>query len=449
MIALAALTGSAGLPGAARVARAGPISAFSLPEVDSEDLRKAGEAARTGDAATALRHLREVVRKDAALPPAQVLLARIQLGGNRANDGRRTLEVAAGETPDHPEVYLTLGNLALVDGRLTEAELAYKHVEKLLAEARMPPEARKRILMTLHMGRTAVAEAKSDWKAATDQLRGWLALDPKNGQARGGLGRNLFRTGKREDALSELRKAHADDKTQELPELALARLHAQADEQKVAEEWFRKALVADPAAHAPPLVYGVWLMEQKRLTEAKVEAEKADRLAKDNVEPKRLRGMLARLLEDAKEAEFCFDAVVRDRPGDLPATIQLIQVLCDSKDDAKRRRGLQLAETTARRMSDNLEVLGTLGYAYLSVGRTADAAQVMQRVAQGAPGGRLPTDLAYFMGEAFYQLGRLEPARQIFRSCADAPGLFVYRKAAKERLAQLEAGGAGGGRLTP
>ena len=53
-------------------------------------------------------------------------LARLLFRANQGVPGRRALEQAAAFVPDHPEVYLTLGDLALGEGRISDARLNFE-----------------------------------------------------------------------------------------------------------------------------------------------------------------------------------------------------------------------------------------------------------------------------------------------------------------------------------
>src|SRR5204863_2251546 len=67
----------------------------------------------------------EAKKNDDSLPPGELLLARLLIAVNNIAQGRQLLDRVASQHPDTPEVYLLLGNLALGEGRLTDAFLQY------------------------------------------------------------------------------------------------------------------------------------------------------------------------------------------------------------------------------------------------------------------------------------------------------------------------------------
>src|SRR4051794_8176731 len=101
-------------------AAAGPVNTSASPAAKIEEIEKAGTALQKGQADEAYKLLQEAVRKKPDLPPARLMLARLLLTSREAQQqGRAVLELAAGENPDHPQVFLTNGSLALQEGRVT------------------------------------------------------------------------------------------------------------------------------------------------------------------------------------------------------------------------------------------------------------------------------------------------------------------------------------------
>src|SRR5207249_4551728 len=90
-------------------------------------------------------------------------------------------------------------------------------------------------------------ERRGDWAAARAQLAAWLELDPTNTTARQRLAVALFRQGKTDEAFAELQTASKDNPAADPAELSMAGLYVgrndrAAGDDKLAEEWFQKAL---------------------------------------------------------------------------------------------------------------------------------------------------------------------------------------------------------------
>src|SRR5207248_887097 len=110
----------------AALATAGPVPSGPGQQIPAKDenVEKAGEALKKGQVDEALKHLQEAVRKNPDLPPARFMLAKMfsQLRDMGAQ-ARATLELAAAEEPEHPIIYLQNADIALKEGRLTDAIL--------------------------------------------------------------------------------------------------------------------------------------------------------------------------------------------------------------------------------------------------------------------------------------------------------------------------------------
>ena len=79
------------------------------------------------DLDTCLQQLTKAVKAHPELPPAHALLAKLALMSNQIALVRPALETAVAQAPDHPEIYILFGNLALLENRATDAAL---HFEK-------------------------------------------------------------------------------------------------------------------------------------------------------------------------------------------------------------------------------------------------------------------------------------------------------------------------------
>ena len=142
----------------------------------------------------------------AAVDPGAIAVQR-QSGRRRP----QALEQAAAETPDDPDVYLTLGGIALGEGRISDARLNLEKVLLLLGSGHLSAEKTKTVRREALAGLASVAEARGDWKMTQERLNAWLELEPKNGRVRQRLGRALFHLGKTEDAFAALTQAIKDE----------------------------------------------------------------------------------------------------------------------------------------------------------------------------------------------------------------------------------------------
>jgi hypothetical protein len=83
-----------------------------------------------------LKRLGQVVKAHPELPPAQVLFAEPAFQNNESARIRPALERASAETPARPDVYIQFGNLALLEGRPTDAAVHFEYATALTSSQR-------------------------------------------------------------------------------------------------------------------------------------------------------------------------------------------------------------------------------------------------------------------------------------------------------------------------
>jgi tetratricopeptide (TPR) repeat protein len=398
------------------------------------ELTSALENFRKRDYDRALKDLESARKKDASLPPARLALARAFLATNQLAAGRAALEVAAVEEPAYPGVYVAFGQLALLEGRRTDALIHFEKVAALARTSAIPDEMKRYFLGQAHAGVASVAEARKDWAGAQAALVAQLEVDGKNGLARQSLGRVLFALGKAEQAFAELRQAVKNDPALPPAAISMGWLWTRHGDTTKAAQCMESAVKEEPQNARAHAGYAEWLLEQERAPEAKAEVEAAARLDPKVADLKMVRGLIAWQLRDYPEAEHCFTELHESSPSDFAASNYLALALAEQKDDAKRQRALQLAELNARLYPASGDALGTLAWVYDHFGRTSDAAQVA-RVARSRATGS--SDTAYYLARILADPNRPEDVQRLLKSALEAPGRFTYRKEAREWLERL------------
>lgn len=418
---------------------AGPVSSTAQNQPKIPELEKATEAFQKGRAEDAFNLLKEAVKKNPALPPARLMLARFFYASNQAPAGRTVLELAATETPDHPEIYLSNGSLALAEGRLTETLLNCQTALALSQQDRWSADQKRNYQRDSRSGLAAAYEARKDWQNARTNLLALLEIEPKNGLVRQRIARALFFLEKPEDAFAELGNAVKDDGTLEPAALSMGRLWSEKGESKKAAEWMQKAVEKEPKNPRTHLVYGQWLLDQARPEEAKLHADTAAQLDPKSKDVDKLRGLLARYLRDYEGAEKIFDGLYRESPADFFVTNQLALVLAEQTDSAKKSRAVQMAEVNARQYQKMAEALSTLGWVYYRTGRVEDSEKALSA---SVSGGQATADTAYYLAQVFADRGKPEEANRLVKASLESKGPFLFRNEAKllqEKLAKAMA----------
>ncbi len=272
------------------------------------------------------------------LPPPHALLAKLAILANQGGMIRPALERAVAEDGEHPEVYILFGNLALMEGRLTDGAVHFDRARALSTKPRWSAEQRERFGRLCHQGDAFVAEVRGDWKSARTALSAWLEQEPNNAPARHRLGRALFGVGQHEQAHAELVKAAETDPKVEPAAITMGWLYTRDRNLKKAGEWMEYAVKVAPDSPRVRLAVASWLLEQGRATEAQAHVEAAAKLEPKSNDVRRMLGLTARERKDFAAAEQVFQALAQESPGDSWVRNQLALVLAEQPDDAKRRR---------------------------------------------------------------------------------------------------------------
>ena len=377
-----------------------------------KELEAAATKVREGKIDEALGIIKEKAAKHPEWPPPRLILARLLFNANQAAPARRALEQAAVETPDDPEVYLTLGGVALGDGRISDARLNFDQVLSLLGSGQSNAEKTKLLRREAFAGLATVAEAREDWKTTQERLNAWLELDPKNGRVRQRLGRALFQLGKTDDAFAALTQAVKDEPALEPAAVSMALLQSRKGDLKKAEEWFDYARKVEPKSARVRLAHGAWLLDQGRTADARAEVDEALKLDPALKEAQKIQALVAWHSRDLAAAEAILEPLHRDAPADSAVANLLALALIEQDDAAKQSRGLQLADVNALQFPRSAEVVATLGWALYRAGRLD---QAEQKLRAAVTGGRTTADIAYFLARVLADKGQTDDARKLLQ----------------------------------
>jgi tetratricopeptide (TPR) repeat protein len=399
-----------------------------------EELDKANDSFTRGQYDQTLELLKQANKKHPILPPPRLMLARLFLIKGQLGLARSVLERGAAEYPDYPGAYTTFGNLALTEGRLTDASLHFEKAVSLAKAGQWTENQRRYFLVQSYGGLATVAEARENWPAAKAALSSWLEVEPMNGKAHQRLARALFNVNKYAEATEELKRAVKDDASLEPAAVTMGWFYTRKGDLGKAVEWMKYAVNSapkDPRAHVG---MASWLLQQGKPEDAKVYANAAAKLDSDSRDVKLLRGLIAQYLKDYAASERLFQAIYQESPEDFRASNQLVLALVEQPVDSKRSRALQLAEMNARLYPRSSEALGTLGWTYFRQRRLEEAERAL-RAAIAA--GNSSADTAYYLARVIAERGQPEEAKQLLKSALSSRDNFMFRKEAQELLPQI------------
>ncbi len=387
-----------------------------------KELELAAAKAREGKIDEAFGIIKENAAKHPEWPPVRLILARLLFSANQAAPARHALEQAAAETPDDPDVYLTLGGMALGEGRISDARLNFDQVLSIVGSGHLNAEKTKILRREAIAGQAAVAEAREDWKTTQERLNDWLALEPKNGRVRQRLGRALFQLGKSNDAFAAFTQAIKDEPALEPAGVSMALLQSRKGDFKKAEEWFDYARKYEPKSARVRIDHAKWLLDQGRASDARAEIDEASNLDPTSKEAQKIQALIAWHLRNLAAAEAILEPLHRDAPADFAVANLLALALIEQDDATKQSRGLQLADVNALQSPRSAEAVATLGWALYRAGKL-DLAE--QKLRAAVTGGRTTADIAYFLARVLVDKTQTDDARKLLQSATNLPALSL------------------------
>lgn len=408
-----------------------------LPAAEKQikEVTDAFELFRTLKFDLAMSKLKEACAAHPELPPAEVIMSNwfIRVNPPQPAAARGMLERAASEVPDDPQAYLILGEIALSEGRVAEADLLYGKASTLLP-GMQNEERKKAIAPGVEAGLAAVAESglRQDWETAKKHLEAWLKLDPESTNAMQRLARALFQLKDSAGALDQFKAAKTANPKVLNPSAALAQLYHQAGDQKNAKTWMEYALQMASKDLSTVLVATRWYLDTEQFDQAELQAKAAMQIDPGSLDAKILRGVIALFKKDFSAAETYFESAVSQSPGSFVASNNLALALCEQEPDTKKRKALEYADKNVRLYSKSRDAASTYGWVLYKYGRLREADNVLIRLARS---GRVDADTAYYIARVAAELGRKDEAKTVLQSALKSTRPF-YKKDEAQALVQ-------------
>jgi Tfp pilus assembly protein PilF len=395
-----------------------------------------------GDVLGARQFLEAAKKKDAGLPPVDLLLAKLYFLTNNAALGRSSLEKTAQETPADPEAYLLMADQAAQQGRMIEADALYDKVLQLNEKFSGNAKRKRNFEIRARAGRAAVAQRRKNWELAVSDLKALLAADPENAGAHLRLGQALFMQKQYRDGYNEFVSAKKADKDKAIPDpwVASAVMYDQLKMPKETQQAFDKAMAASKSDPNTITSYTQWLIKSgtpENLAKAETLLAEARKSNSSDLNLLILSGVGARMTKKMKPAEDYFVAALGVAPANVEVINQLALLLIEQQDPGKRNRALQFAQMNAQLNPNSADAQITLAWVYYQLGRPAEAEATLRNALQlGNPS----QDSSYLVAKILAEQNKPDFAKQLLRRALDTetPGIFIYRKDAETLLSSLK-----------
>ncbi|WP_164100797.1 tetratricopeptide repeat protein [Candidatus Laterigemmans baculatus] len=395
------------------------------------ELEAAVNAFREGKIDEAQEQLTAAASVNDQLPPPTVMLSRMFFATGQVRGGRQLLEQAAIEHADHPDVYLALGDLGLVEGRVTDAALQY---EKALSLLHVASPAMSQKAVDAKSGLAAVAERRQHWELAEKRLAECVELAAQNASFKQRLARVLFEQQRYEEAATALAEAMQIDSKMQLPALIMGHWHHVAGNAAEAEDWMQKALEEAPEAPSTLVAAAVWCLESDRPRDAQKHLEQLAKVQSDAPQLLHLQGIAAMDLGDYEAAERCFQTLTTEHLGDFASSNRLVLALIEQPSEPKQRRALQIAELNTRQYPNSPESQATLGWVCYRLGNLDTAERIFEPLLAA---GVLSPDATYYAAKLLVDRERTDEAGQLLSGALAGSQRFRNRSACQSLLESL------------
>jgi tetratricopeptide (TPR) repeat protein len=390
---------------------------------------------RLRDFSGAHEKLREAVQASPELPPAAVFMADMCGSAKLPAAQRRWLQRAVIESPEDPQAYLILGEMAFREGRVIEADLLTNKGEQLVASMSADHARKEGLQQRARYGQLTVAEMKGNWDTAIKYLDLLARDDPDNANLLQRRGVALFHLDKADEALKCFRDAKAADKNRLAPEAVLGQLYEQVGDRDAATDYMTKAMSAAGKDVDTRIAVCRWGLDAGKLDFAKQQAAAALKSAPDSMDVVLINGLVAIYSEDYEAAETHFAKVVAESPNHFSATNGLALALCELTDDVKRARALEYAQANVQKFPRNSQAAATLGWVLYRFDRIDEADKVLGRVVAS---GNVSPNTAYYVARIAIRRGQAAQARVLLESALGSRHYFPQRPNAEALLEQLQ-----------
>ncbi|MBX3420128.1 MAG: tetratricopeptide repeat protein [Pirellulaceae bacterium] len=382
-----------------------------------------------------LKLLDQAAARNTDFHPARPTLARFHLLTGRVAEARAVLELFGAESPQEPEVYRLLGELAFREFRLVEAELLFRELLDKSHAYAISQHRKKQYQIAGHAGLAAVAERRAQWSVAAGHLSEWIALDATNSGAHQRLAEAQFELGKVREAYSSLQIAQQNSVPTFSAEVAMGLMYDQAGQRETAESWMKQALNTAPDQPHVLLAVAQWYWDNDQPQSAQQPIATALLISPQSAQARLLAALVAWQAGKLELAIEHFHVAARLEPGNALIAHQLARALVETGDAKHLQDARVLAEASVKQMPADSNIAATLGWVYLKLELLPEAEQIFKRIALG---GQVQPDAAYFLACFAERTGKRAAAVKTLRASLDTPGPYLYRKQAEQLLKQID-----------
>jgi len=388
-----------------------------------------------GDLQECERLLRSVSKSAKDLPAADIMIARLFMSKGKYSEALARLELYLMKGAQDAEAYATMGEIAFLSGRYTDAWLQFRESLAMISEPSSTVNKTRKDEIVLHLlrFRAQTAERRRDLVAAEKLYKELEKAMPATGFPLIAQARILIAKSEIAKGAELLRKARQIDVTTVQPELQIAlMLSANGQEKAVVEKWFQDGLKqVETSTIANWSEYIKWFLIQGKAKEAMYFVEKSPADFRSNRLMKFLEALTLRYLGRLDEAEVMFSALQTENIDDLEAADQLALILAESVDQGKKGRAQQISETNLKRAPNEESIIATAAWIEFKLGDIEKAEKYLSTIV--ARGTSNPQTI-YYIARLLESRNRKVEAIAMYQNALNAPGFFAQRSEVKKRF---------------
>ncbi|HVU90274.1 MAG TPA: tetratricopeptide repeat protein [Pirellulales bacterium] len=422
-----------GVTAASRWARSEPLRIDAATEKKVyPEIEEAKQRLAKQDIEGALESFNAAAKAHSELPNGRVQLANVYFSINRPREARAQLEKGITDFPNDPETYLVMAEIALREGRWTDAGLLSERGVGLLKGFKGDADKKKDLMTRAFLGAAMTAQQHERWEDARKLLAELIKANPDSAAAHYRLGQVLFEMDKEKDAYAELQAAARMDEDIPSPEMTMAQLFEKDKDRANAEKWMKQAVAADPKRLKTRLDAVQWMLRTGDLEGAKAQVAEALKIDPESQDALFLAGRVARFSKEYPQAQKYLERAYLESPGAGSVANELALTLCEIGED-ERKRAFTLAEATYRQQRD-VETAATLGWICYRMGRMEDAERMFNALATA---NQFSPDAAYYFAVFADDRNRGEAAKGLLEAAIKGDAPFAHRAEAQKLFDRL------------
>jgi predicted Zn-dependent protease len=392
------------------------------------------ELFRQGKILQSRDEFRDLALIDPELPPAEIVMAGITFAIGDNKTGLSQLESAGLLHPNYPGVYLSLAQVALNQGRITDAAVHMEKTASLLASENLTDAQKKHFQKQYYEILTGVYFRRGQDKLAEQTLEQLQTLDPNAAFYLYSKAELAFKKELPDEALKFLKQHAEATKSKSLPEITLIDWFDSTGKKSEAESLLLDTLKKNPGDAQIQLIAAQMFMSKEDFPKAMVALDKFESFRGPTIASIDMKGRIAFAGQAYELAEKSFEELLKRNPND--ANFQNVYALCliESDDPEKQETAKKVSEQVVRRLPKNPLARGALGYVYLKLGEVEQAQRALGQLVLSQNNS---PEISYFVANWLKGTGQKEEAAKVLNLALESKSLFLYRSASRKLLQEI------------